>query len=218
MARVTPIFKLTLRQMMFDPSYHALADDLRNFPVPDTIRISRRRWPVPLNFTTFSKSICYGQRLFMTSEENNDFGAIFRIMDGYYHPIVTGEKWDEDDAIVFGKNILNCKVFELYPVVMLLINYMAELVKREQRLLQRELKKIERAAGVEKLAPYSELISLDFLRDVMKITIPEVLQTPYNECLVRFMLNKEIEDYRERYAELSRIESESNNKKNGRKA
>jgi hypothetical protein len=154
----------------------------------------------------------------MTREENNDFGAIFRIMDGYYHPIVTGKKWDEDDAIVFGKNILNCKVFELYPVVMLLINYMAELVKREQRLLQRELKKIERAAGVEKLAPYSELISLDFLRDVMKITIPEVLQTPYNECLVRFMLNKEIEDYRERYAELSRIESESNNKKNGRKA
>ena len=218
MARVTQIFKLTLRQMMFDPSYHALADDLRNFPVPDTIRISRNRYPVPLDFTTFSKSICYGQRLFMTREENNDFGAIFRIMDGYYHPIVTGKKWDEDDAIVFGKNILNCKVFELYPVVMLLINYMAELVKREQRLLQRELKKIERAAGVEKLAPYSELISLDFLRDVMKITIPEVLQTPYNECLVRFMLNKEIEDYRERYAELSRIESESNNKKNGRKA
>lgn len=216
MARVIPIFNLTLRQMMFDPSYHALADDLRNFPVPDTIRISRRRWPVPLDFTTFSKSICYGQRLFMTREENNDFGAIFRIMDGYYHPIVTGGKWDEDEAIVFGKNILNCKVFELYPVVMLLINYMAELVKREQRLLQRELKKIERAAGVEKLAPYSELISLDFLRDVMKITIPEVLQTPYNECLVRFMLNKEIEDYRERYAELSRIESESNNKKSSK--
>ena len=109
------------------------------------------------------------------------------------------------------------KVVELYPVAMLLIEYMAVLIKRESRLLQRELSKTERAAGVERLSPFSALLSLDFLRDVMKITVPEVLLTPYNECLVRFMLHKEIENYRERYTDLLRIEAETKQKKRGLK-
>jgi hypothetical protein len=36
----------------------------------------------------------------------------------------------------------------------------------------------------------------------MKCTVPEVLLTPYNECLVRFMVAKETADFQERYFEL----------------
>ena len=58
---------------------------------------------------------------------------------------------------------------------------------------------MELAAGIEKLNVFSDLTSLDFLRDAMKCTVPEVLLTPYNECLVRFMVAKEQADYQERY-------------------
>lgn len=62
--------------------------------------------------------------------------------------------------------------------------------------------KKELAAGIEKLNPFAELSSLDFLRDNMKITMQEVMLTPYNECLVRFMMAKETMDYQERYYKL----------------
>lgn len=67
---------------------------------------------------------------------------------------------------------------------------------------------MELAAGIEKLNIFSELTALDFLRDVMKITIAEVLLTPYKECLVRFMLAKETADFQERYYELMKEESQ----------
>lgn len=73
---------------------------------------------------------------------------------------------------------------------------------REKQLLHRTPSKMELAAGIEKLNIFSELNSIDFLRDVMKITVAEVLLTPYKECLVRFMIAKETEEYRERYFEL----------------
>jgi hypothetical protein len=46
----------------------------------------------------------------------------------------------------------------------------------------------------------------------MKCTVPEVLLTPYNECLVRFMLAKETADYQERYFELMKEETKTKSK------
>jgi hypothetical protein len=53
----------------------------------------------------------------------------------------------------------------------------------------------------------------------MKITIPEVLLTPYDECLVRFMAAKETADYQERYMELMTEEAKAklNKPKHGNK-
>jgi len=109
--------------------------------------------------------------------------------------------------LLFGNKILPCKVKELYPVAMHLIKLVSELADREIKLLHREPSKIEKAAGIDKLNIFTELNSLDFLRDAMKITVPEVLLTPYNECLVRFMNAKEMAAFQERYFELIKEEA-----------
>jgi hypothetical protein len=93
-----------------------------------------------------------------------------------------------------------------------LVTLIGEMAEREQKLLHREPTKMELAAGIEKLNVFSDLTSLDFLRDAMKCTVPEVLLTPYNECLVRFMIAKEQADYQERYYDLMNKESEHKSK------
>jgi hypothetical protein len=208
MARIKSIDKLTLKEMMlhFD-LYAGLPDGLAQLPCPEKIRISKNYYQIPADMDEFTKNICYGQRIFFTQKEDNDFGLIIRILDGYYYPIVTGRKWDQDKALLFGKKVITCTVQELYPVAMHLINIISEMTDREQKLLHREPSKMELAAGIEKLNIFSELTALDFLRDVMKITIAEVLLTPYKECLVRFMLAKETADFQERYYELVKEDS-----------
>ncbi len=205
--------KLTMQQMILDPGYHTLAEDLKEFPLPDWLRLRRRRYAIPLTPEHFARTICYGQRLFFTREACDDFDAIVRLVGGYYYPLVMREKWHEDSVARIAKYILPCKVIDLYPVAMMFLGHMTTIIERETALLHRELTKTERAAGVERLQPFNDLISLDFLRDAMKVTTPEVLLTPYNECLVRFMMHKEVEDYRERYADLLRIEQEHKLKK-----
>jgi len=207
------IDKLTLKDMMFNTLlYSGLPEGLVQLPVPDQIRIKDKNYPVPATLEEFCKMICYGQRLFITRKEDNDFGVIIRVMDGYYYPIVTGGKWDEDIALKFGKLIITCMVKDLYPVANHLINLVSEMSEREQKLLYSEPTKMELAAGIEKLNVFSEMTSLDFLRDVMKCTVPEVLLTPYNECLVRFMIAKETAGYQERYYELLKKDSEPKSK------
>ncbi|MCJ7447921.1 MAG: hypothetical protein MUO72_09520 [Bacteroidales bacterium] len=192
--------------------YQGLPDGLVQLPVPLTIRIGRLRYAVPQTLEEFTKTICYGQRIFLTQNEETEFGTIIRVIDGYYYSIVTKKKWDSDKALLFGKKVLTCTVNELYPVAMHLTNLIGEMTDREQQLLHREPSKMELAAGIEKLNVFSELTSLDFLRDAMKITVPEVLLTPYNECLVRFMIAKETTDYQNRYFELAKEEGKSKSK------
>jgi hypothetical protein len=213
MAHVIKIEKLTLKQMIFDQSYHSLADDLINVPLPESFKICNKRFPIPQSVDEFSKNLCYAQRLFLPRKEDNDFGAIVRTIDGYYYPIVNCKMWDDEKALHFGKNVLSCKVIELYPVAMRLIQYTSDLLENEYRLLHREPTKQEIAAGVDKLNIFSELYSLNFLRDDMKISTQEVLLTPYNEILVRFMMHKETEDFRKRYEDLLRMEAEAKSKK-----
>lgn len=194
---------LTLRDMIENISlYVGLPDGLSQLPVPEYIKIRRKRLTVPKDLDEFTKAICYGQRLFLVRKEDNDFGLIIRVMDGYFYSLVTGKYWDEDRALLFGKYILPLKVKDLYPSAMRLETLISEMITKEQKLLYREPSKLEKAAGIEKLNIFGDLVSLDFLRDVMKCTVPEVLLTPYNECLVRFMIAKETAEYQERYFEL----------------
>ena len=167
---------------------------------------------IPKNMDEFTENICYGQRLFMVRKEDNDFGVILRTMDGFYYPLATVNKWDEDKALLFGKIILTLQVIYLYPVAMHLVTLTSEMLEREQKLLHREPTKMELAAGIEKLNVFSDLVALDFLRDAMKCTVPEVLLTPYKECLVRFMLAKETAEFQERHFELMKEASKPKSK------
>lgn len=192
--------------------YSGLAEGLIQLSNPGNIKIGWRHYSVPADLNEFSESICYGQRLFLVREEQNDIGAILRVMDGYYYPIVSRKKWDDDKALLFGRKVLNCRAKELYPVSMHLITLVSELAEREKKLLSREPSKLEKAAGIEKLTIFSELTALDFLRESMGKTEAEVMLTPYNECLVRFMLAREQASFNERYTDLMKIQKDPKSK------
>lgn len=213
MALLKGINDLTLKDMIINmSSYSDIAAGLWELPVEQTIKIGRKYYPVPKDLDEFTANLCYGQRIFLCTKEENDFGLIIRLMDGYFYSVVTCEKWDADKALLFGKKILTCTAKDLYPVTMHLIDLTGKMVDNEKKLLHREPSKLELAAGIEKLNVFSDLTSLDFLRDAMKCTVPEVLLTPYNECLVRFMIAKETNDFQERYQKLSIDEMELKHK------
>ena len=214
MARIMEPDRLTLYDMMFNfEPYRNLPDDLVKLPVPTRMKIGWCSVPVPQDLEEFTANLCYGQRLFFTQKEDNDYGVIIRVVDGYFYPLLTKKPWDVDKALRFGKKVLSCRISELYPVAMHLITLVAEMAERETKLLHRDPSKLELAAGIEKLNVFSELSSLHFLRDVMKITVPEVMLTPYKECLVHFMMQKETDDYRDRYMKLAQEEAQAKNKK-----
>lgn len=210
---IKSISKLTFREMMLHIElYVGLPDGLIQLPLPGFMRIRGEDMFIPKTLDEFTGKLCYGQRLFLLRKEENDFGLIMRMINGFYYPLFTGKKWDEDKALLFGKYILTCKVKDLYPVAMHLTMLTSEMVDREQKLLHREPSKMELAAGIKKLNVFYDLTSLDFLRDAMKITVPEVLLTPYNECLVRFMVAKETADFQERYYGLMKEETKPKSK------
>jgi len=212
MAYLKNIDHLTLKDMIENVQLYAgLPDGLIQLPVPDSIKINRKTFSIPGTMDELSKEICYGQRLFLVRKEENDFGSILRAMDGYYYTLSTKQKWDEDKALLFGKKILPLLVKDLYPVAMHLITLVGEMISKEQELLFREPSKIEKAAGIDKLNVFSELSSLYFLRDTLKVTIPEVLLTPYTECLVLFMKAKAESEYMENYnKELAEVSKTKN--------
>jgi hypothetical protein len=200
MAHTISIEKLTLREMINNFSlYSGLPDGLKQLPLPEFIKINKKKLSIPKTLDEFTTNICYGQRLFLVRKEDNDFGLIFRVLDGFYYPLVTVNKWNEDKALLFGKYILTLKVKDLYPIAMHLVTLVSEMIEQEFKLLHREPSKMELAAGIEKLNIFSNLTALDFLRDAMKCTVPEVLLTPYKECLVRFMQTKTFAEFQENY-------------------
>jgi len=207
MARIKEIETLTLKDMIVNLDlYSGLADGLAELPCPDMIEIWYMKYNVPATMEEMTNNICYGQRLFLARKEDDDIGMMMRMIPGFYYPIIKKKKWDEEKALLFRKKVLTCKVKDLYPVTIHFVNLISEMIEAEEKLLHREPSKMEKAAGIEKLNVFSELNSLDFLRDAMKITVEEVLLTPYNECLVRFMNAKELADFNERYFKLLKEE------------
>lgn len=213
MAHVKSLEKLTLKEMLFNISFYSgLPGGLIQLPIPDSIIIKGQKIPIPKDMEEFTESLCYGQRIFLARKEDNDFGSILRVSDGYFYPLVTKKEWDENKALLFGKNVLLCRVKEIYPIAMHLVTLVGEMAEREQKLLHREPSKLEKAAGIDKLSVFSELTAIDFLRQVLNKTYDEVMLTSYNECLVRFMLAHETAMFQERHYELMKRESESKTK------
>jgi len=213
MARIIGIEDLTLKEMILNYTlYSGLSTGLAELPLPEYVKIGKRKIMIPKDVDEFTSNICYGQRLFLAQQEENDFDIILRMMDGFYYPLATVNKWDEDKALLFGKIVLTLRVVDLYPVAMHLVSLISEMIKQEQKLLHREPTKMELAAGIERLNIFSDLVALDFLRDAMKCTVLEVLLTPYKECLVRFMLAKETAEFQERHFELMKETSKPKSK------
>jgi hypothetical protein len=205
MARLKNIERLSLGDMIRHPElYSGLADGLAQLPLPRQLTIKGKSYPIPSTLEDFTAQICYGQRLFLTQQEPNDFGVILRIIDGYYY-----KPWNEKKALLFGKLVLKCKVVDLYPIAMHFEAMITEMVAREHKLLHREPTSKEKAAGIDRLNVFSELTALDFLRRDMNKTEEQVLLTPYNECFVRFMLVHETNKFQEKLMEIMRDEAES---------
>lgn len=213
MANIKRIDKLRLFDMIKSPDlYSGLADGLIGLPLPDNIKI-KKILTIPSSRDQLADNICYGQRLYLAREELNDFGIIIRLVGGYFYPEITGLKFKEDNIFGIVKNIVTCLAKDIYPVALHLVKLISELIINEQKVLYKEPTKLELAAGIEKLNAYSELNTLDFLSNVMRCTTDEVMLTPYNECLVRLMSAKEMNDYQERYFKLQMEESQLKTKK-----
>ena len=207
------IGSLTFRDMVENLDlYSGLADGLVELPCPSKISVWYLKYKVPQTVGELTENICYGQRLYLMREDENYIQCILRMLSGFYYPIAKRKQWNEDKAEKFKKNIFASKVIEAYPVASHFNNLLKEVIEREKKLLHREPSKVEKAAGIEKLNVFSELNSIDFLRDAMKIPVEEVLLTPYNECLVRFMNAKEVADFNERYFKLLHKENEPKKK------
>lgn len=213
MANIKRIEKLTLFDMIKYPElYSGLADGLIDLPLPDKLKI-KKILTIPLNREQLAENICYGQRLYLAREELNDFGIIIRLVGGYFYPEITGLKFNEEKIFGIVKYIVTCLAKDIYPVALHLVKLISELIANEQKVLYKEPTKLELAAGIEKLNAYSELNTLDFLSNAMRCTPEEVMLTPYNECLVRLMNAKEMNEYQERYFKLQMEESQLKNKK-----
>ncbi|MFA5429173.1 MAG: hypothetical protein WC279_13305 [Sulfurimonas sp.] len=213
MANIKRIDKLRLFDMIKYPElYSGLADGLIDLPLPDKLKI-KKILTIPLNREQLAENICYGQRLYLAREELNDFGIIIRLVGGYFYPEITGLKFNEANIFGIVKNIVTCLAKDIYPVALHLVKLISELIANEQKVLYKEPTKLELAAGIEKLNAYSELNTLDFLSNVMRCTPEEVMLTPYNECLVRLMNAKEMNEYQERYFKLQMEESQLKTKK-----
>lgn len=204
-----PVRKLTLRRMTVEEArYAGLAKGLATLPVPDSLRLGRKVLPVPKDMEELCGNITYGQRLFFTQKEGFDTGIILRLVAGYYYTLYTGCTWNEKRALSFGKIVLNSLAKDLYPVATHLTELMEQLVARESKLLQRQPTKQEKAAGIERLAKFADLTSLLFLQESFRCTAEQVMLAPYDDCLVRFMLAKEQNQFNERLTEIYRKENQ----------
>lgn len=211
--RVKPVNELTLADMLIYPwRYNGLSDGLAQLPTPEYITIGRKRYPVPTTMEHFGDTITYGQKMWFQRGEQSDIGLVFRYIAGYYTPMVTGETWDEKNITRIEKIIVNSLAIEMYPAAYHLIDLMTQLVERELKLLQREPTKQERAAGIEKLGKYAELMAITFLMDQFKCSESDVMAKPYNDCLVRFMLQRDQNAYADRLADVYKRENESKTK------
>lgn len=213
MAYIIPIENLTLKQLMkHQDIYLSLIDGLVELPCPDKIRIGLNYYIVPQNIDQITDSICYGQRLFLAEKTDSDLNTIIHTIIGYYYASISRKTWNRDKANKSIPKIMNCNVVELFPVGYQILKLTGDMIERERKLLNRKVKPEEIQAGIETLNKYSDLSSIDFLRDSKRLNSDnEIMLLPYSECLVRFMKAKEEQEFAER---LRKIYEEKTKTKN----
>lgn len=210
---IKPIDRITMLDMFRFPwRYDGIGDGLAELPCPEYITIGRKRYPVPQTMDEFSDVITYGQRMYLSHIGTGDKSIVVQYVSTFYATFITGVSWDEKKLDRIQKIVVHSHVIELYPVAFQFIKFMTALVERELKLLQREPSRHERMAGIDKLGKFAELTAIMFLTESFKCSESEVMAKPYNDCLVRFMLQKEQNAFAERLAEVFKRENESKTK------
>jgi hypothetical protein len=198
---IIPLKYLQLKHVLKRPDrYLSLIDDLVGLPCPDKLLIGLKEYHIPSNLDELTDTICYGQRLYLAEKQTTDLGTILHVITGYYYTL-TGHSWNRDKAKV---NFNKCLAIDLFPAGLRILSLMGDLVEREQKLLNRKIKPEEAQAGIERLNKFAELSAIDYLRTSKNLkTDDEVMNLSYAECLVRFLQEKEIQEYRERLQEIN---------------
>ena len=89
MARIKQPDKIKLIDLMKGlDEYSGLPEGFVQLPIPRKVRIKRKKYDVPDTLDDFLKNLVYGQRIFFAKEEEDDFGVILRVLDGYYYLII----------------------------------------------------------------------------------------------------------------------------------
>ena len=201
---IIPVENLTLKQFLKHADrYISLIEDLVNLPCPDRMRIGLNYYPVPQNIDQLTETICYGQRLFLAGSVEGDMATILHTIIGYYYPLIFNGGWDIDKANKVLSKIQSCNVVELFPASYQMLKLTGDLIERERKLLNRKVKPEEIQAGIDILNKYADLSAIDFLRESKRLNSDnEIMLLSYSECLVRFMKEKEEQEFAERLREI----------------
>ena len=197
---------LTLKKLLTLSTKHGcnkLIDQLCELPCPDKIRIGLRYYHVPKSIEEFTESICWGQRLFMSSEQSTELEALLYLLACYYQPQITKSQFDEKKVIKVFKRLLSSNAIELFPAVNRLSFLFAKAVQNETDKLNGTVTREMRAAEIDRLKPFAELSILQTISDKCKVPLMEAHLVEYNVVFAILWAEKETADFNKRYQELS---------------
>lgn len=189
MASIKHINKLKVKDVLYRPfTYRGIVEGLIKLPCEDTIELGSFTYRVPKDIREMSGMLTYGQRIELSDMPEADGDMILHVICTVFD--------------VSYKDVLKAKAKEIYPVVVHLTDLFNKILVREAESLYRKPKAEELAAGVERLNKFGTLQTLLFLQGSFNETPEGVMLRPYEDCLTRLMLNKEQQEYQERYIEV----------------
>lgn len=166
------------------------------------LRIGFKRYNVPKTLIELQTQITWAQRLYFASEPTDFIDLVFKRFNGWFYPILTGKQFNEQECSKIDYKALNCNVDELLPFVAHMSRLIEQLLIDEAKKTASDVDKTWIAAGGEKLTPFANMLTIDFLADKLRCHPDEVLNKPYADCLVRLMHQKISTDVENEYREL----------------
>lgn len=198
---------LTIKRLARMAAKHditTLQKQLTELACPNEIRIGLKLYPVPITVNDFRDNICWGQRLFMATEHQNDFETFLYFFANYYQPIVTGKPYSEERVLRFYDKITKCHAHEAYPVLTRLVELFTECVQIENGKLNSEPNKEMKAAEINRLQPFSDLNILELVSQKCRVKLEEAHLQEYNVVFALLWYEKEVNDFQIRYNEIQK--------------
>jgi hypothetical protein len=202
----THIDFLTLDRMLaLKGDLQPLIKQLTLLPCPDTFRIGWGLYDVPKSLNEFRDNICWGQRLMMLEPHTSDLDTFRLFVANFYQPFVTGKKFDDGLVKKVAKKLAKCSVKELYPVSLRLIDLFNQTLKVESEKLNSEPDSVMKAAEVDKLKVFSDMVILKIISDKCKVKLSKAHLVDYNTVFALLWEDKEVNDYTKRYQKLMEL-------------
>jgi len=202
---LAPLKYITLKRLAKMASKYntvIFQQQLTDLACPYTLRIGLKRYPVPLTIDEFRDSICWGQRLMMATEHQNDFESILFFVANYYQPIITKKPFDEKLVMKVYRKLAYCNVQELYPVLMRLVKLFTEVVEIEAQKLDSKPSKDMLAAEINRLQPFSDMNILELVSNRCRVPLSEAHLIEYNIVFALLWAEKETADFNKRFSEI----------------